>query len=64
MLLTCSWSTETVITLRDGGKLLGSFRQLVCDPSSATFALLSCLVAQREKWPCYILAARIISLST
>lgn len=39
--LMCSWSTETVITLRDGGKLLGSFRRLVFDPSSETFAHLS-----------------------
>lgn len=58
---TCSWSIETVITLCDGRKLLGSFRRLVFDPSFATFALLPSFVAQREKWPCFILAARIIS---
>lgn len=50
----CAWSTETLITLCDGGKLLGSFRRLVFDPPTATFALPPSLVAQREKWPCFI----------
>lgn len=49
-----AWSPETVITLCDGGKLLGSFRLLVFHPSAATFALPPSLVAQRENSLCLI----------